>query len=225
MSWACSPVYLLQGSYFTCNWLIADLIKNILTVGLLTWLLHSNAFCRSKHGTPTVSILCSAAGVIFLSWMSFQEILEFLNFLYAIGMLLEFAAFIRLRIKKPDLYRPYRVPLHTFGVSMLCLPPAVLLILVMCLASLRTFLVSGAVIVLGFFLYPTLVHAKNQNWARFDTEPPVAPPPANPEGALVVSQPYPGADEASVSLLSDLSSVKIEEAGSEIISGGDLKAE
>ncbi|KAJ0011323.1 hypothetical protein Pint_33109 [Pistacia integerrima] len=180
---------------------------------------------RSKYGTPTISILCSATGVIFLSWMSFQEILEFLNFLYALGMLLEFAAFIRLRIKKPDLHRPYKVPLQTFGVTMLCLPPAVLLILVMCLASIRTFMVSGAVIVLGFFLYPTLVHAKDRNWARFDAERPVAPSSADPEGSSVVSQLCPGADEASVSLLSDLSSVKTEEPGFEIMSEGDLKTE
>ncbi|KAJ0009940.1 hypothetical protein Pint_33779 [Pistacia integerrima] len=108
---------------------------------------------------------------------------------------------------------------------MLCLPPAVLLILVMCLASIRTFVVSGAVVVLGFFLYPTLVHAKDRNWARFDAEQPVAPSSADPEGSSVVSQLYPGADEASVSLLSDLSSVKTEEPGFEIMSEGDLKTE
>ena len=106
----------------------------------------------------------------FLSWMSFQEILEFLNFLYAIGMLLEFAAFIRLRLKKPDLHRPYKVPLRTFGVVMLCLPPALMLVLVMCLASLRTFFVSGAVIVVGFVLYPILVQAKNREWMLFEVD-------------------------------------------------------
>ncbi|KAL0422517.1 UNVERIFIED_CONTAM: putative polyamine transporter [Sesamum latifolium] len=78
---------------------------------------------RSKYGTPTFSIVCSATGVIFLSWMSFQEILEFLNFLYAVGMLLEFAAFIRLRIKRPDLHRPYKIPLETFGATILCCLP------------------------------------------------------------------------------------------------------
>ncbi|KAI4367125.1 hypothetical protein MLD38_022896 [Melastoma candidum] len=122
---------------------------------------------RSKHGTPTVSILCSATGVIFLSWMTFQEILEFLNFLYAIGMLLEFAAFLRLRIKKPELHRPYRVPLQTLGATMLCLPPSSLLVLVMCLASLKTFMVSGAVLLAGFLLYPALMHAKERKWLNF----------------------------------------------------------
>ncbi|RDX99017.1 putative polyamine transporter, partial [Mucuna pruriens] len=127
---------------------------------------------RSKYGTPTVSILLSATGVIFLSWMSFQEIIEFLNFLYAIGMLLEFAAFITLRLKKPNLYRPYSVPLGTFWATMLCLPPALLLILVMCLASLRTFFVSGAVILVGFILHPIMVQAKVKNWILFEAEPP-----------------------------------------------------
>lgn len=102
--------------------------------------------------------------------MSFQEILEFLNFLYAVGMLFEFAAFIKLRIDKPDLHRPYKVPLDTFGAAMLCLPPVLLLILVMCLASLQTFIVSGAVILLGFASYPILIHAKERNWIKFNTD-------------------------------------------------------
>lgn len=162
--------------------------------------------CRSKYGTPTVSILCSATGVIFLSWMSFQEILEFLNFLYAIGMLLEFAAFIKLRVKKPDLHRPYKVPFQTFGATMLCLPPALLLVLVMCLASLRTYFVSGCVIIVGVLLYPLLVHAKDRKWAHFDAEQPAEPPFNCPAGHSSASQLHPeDADEASVGLLTDLS--------------------
>ncbi|KAJ4840260.1 hypothetical protein Tsubulata_015423 [Turnera subulata] len=158
---------------------------------------------RSKYGTPTISILCSATGVIFLSWMTFQEILEFLNFLYAIGMLLEFAAFIRLRIKKPELHRPYKVPLQTFGVTLLCLPPAILLVLVMCLASVQTFLVSGGVILLGFLLYPALVHARDRKWTKYDTEQPAATSTnEGTEDNLVVSELHQEvADEASVSLL------------------------
>lgn len=126
--------------------------------------------CRSKYGTPTISILCSATGVIFLSWMSFQEIIEFLNFLYALGMLLEFAAFVKLRIKKPDLNRPYRVPLNTFGALLLCLPPSMLLILVMVLATAKTFLISGLIIALGFCLYPFLELVKEKRWARYIPE-------------------------------------------------------
>lgn len=167
---------------------------------------------RSKHGTPTISILCSATGVIFLSWMSFQEILEFLNFLYSIGMLLEFAAFIKLRIKKPDLQRPYKVPLQTFGASMLCLPPTVLLVLVMCLASLRTILVSGSVIILGLFLYPLIVHSRDKKWVRFDTVPQAVPSSDCLENqSIVIQQQQQVADEASISLLSEIPSTKTHE--------------
>ncbi|MBA0698172.1 hypothetical protein Goari_021677 [Gossypium aridum] len=167
---------------------------------------------RSKYGTPTFSILCSATGVIFLSWMSFQEILEFLNFLYSIGMLLEFAAFIKLRIKRPDLHRPYRVPLETFGVTMLCLPPALLLVLVMCLASATTFIVSGIVIIIGILMYPVLVHAKDRKWTQFDDIEQLVVPLDNldtPRPKQEVS------DEASVSLLPDLTSLGINQEVSE----------
>ncbi|XP_011088055.1 probable polyamine transporter At3g19553 [Sesamum indicum] len=162
---------------------------------------------RSKYGTPTFSILCSATGVIFLSWMSFQEILEFLNFLYAVGMLLEFAAFIKLRIKRRDLHRPYKIPLETFGATILCLPPVSLLVLVMCLASPKTYLVSSAVIILGFALYPTLIHAKNQKWIDFNTDVTLRPSDDDLEGQPMVSEEHHVmSDEASHRLLSDLPS-------------------
>lgn len=167
---------------------------------------------RSKYGTPTVSILCSASGVIFLSWMSFQEILEFLNFLYGIGMLFELAAFIRLRIKKPDLHRPYRVPLQTFGATVLCLPPALLLILVMCLASATTFLFSGAIILIGMVLYPSLIHAKNKKWIKFCIEDSTCSNEEEEDLEVLLSP-----DEASVSLLPVPQSSKSDE-GSEISS-------
>lgn len=181
---------------------------------------------RSKYGTPTFSILCSAAGVIFLSWMSFQEIIEILNFLYSLGMLLEFAAFIKLRMKKPDLHRPYKVPLQTLGVTMLCLPPVLLLLLVMCLASLKTFLVSGAISVVGIFLYPALVQAKDKKWVQFDTK--VVAPQSDSciEGHPTTLEEHRETDyEASISLLSDLPSAKTGQESSEILLEGVLKVE
>ena len=160
--------------------------------------------------------------------MSFQEILEFLNFLYAIGMLLEFAAFIKLRLKKPDLHRPYKVPLGTFGVTMLCLPPALMLVLVMCLASLKTFLVSGAVIIIGFLLYPTLVHAKDRKWTQFDAEQPPLPINNSMEDHLDESDSQlhqEVQDEASVGLLSNLSNTTTKQESSEILLEEDLKSD
>ncbi|XP_039139329.1 probable polyamine transporter At3g19553 isoform X1 [Dioscorea cayenensis subsp. rotundata] len=161
---------------------------------------------RSKYGTPTISILLSATGVIFLSWMSFQEIIEFLNFLYALGMLLEFAAFIQLRIKRPDLHRPYKVPVGTYGAIAICIPPALLLILVMCLASLRTFIVSGIIMLIGFVLYPAIQLMKNKQWVRFID--PSEPVESYFETTALRFENV--ADEASLSLLPEFSSIKHE---------------
>lgn len=157
--------------------------------------------------------------------MSFQEILEFLNFLYSVGMLFEFAAFIKLRIKKPDLHRPYKVPVKTFGATMLCLPPVLLLVLVMCLASLKTYLVSGGVIVLGFFLYPAIVHAKERNWTKFSTEiQPSMPSDSDLEGRPIVLEEHQEIDEAARGLLSDSQSSRTEQV-SDISSEGVSKLE
>ena len=63
---------------------------------------------RSGHGTPTVGILLSSVGVVCLSVLSFVEIVEMVNSVYCMAELLEFTAFVWLRIKSPDLHRPYR---------------------------------------------------------------------------------------------------------------------
>jgi amino acid transporter len=140
---------------------------------------------RSKYGTPTLGILFSASGVLLLSWMSFQEIVEFLNFLYCFGMLLEFAAFIWLRMKKPELVRPFRIPVGTIGVILLLLPATVLLIVVMCIASWQTVVISIAVSVLGFITYPALQHVKAKKWMRFlDVDEPKVPEDDDTDPAL-----------------------------------------
>ena len=63
---------------------------------------------RSKHGTPLWGILLSSLGVVALASFSFVEIVELLNAIYCMAELLEFAAFIALRVTAPALPRPYR---------------------------------------------------------------------------------------------------------------------
>ena len=127
---------------------------------------------RSRHGTPTYSILCSATGVVILSFMSFQEIVEFLNFLYGLGMLAVFAAFVKLRVKDPDLPRPYRIPVGAAGAAAMCVPPVVLITTVMCLASARTLVVSAAVAVAGVAMYYGVEHMKATGCVEFLTPVP-----------------------------------------------------
>lgn len=82
-------------------------------------------------------------------------------------MLLEFAAFVWLRIKHPDLQRPYKVPLNTFWVTVLCIPPSVLLIIVMCLAAFKTIIICSIVVVVCFLLYPCIGYRKARECLKF----------------------------------------------------------
>ncbi|GLJ26660.1 hypothetical protein SUGI_0518590 [Cryptomeria japonica] len=124
---------------------------------------------RSRHGTPLLGILCSASGVLLLSSMSFQEIIAAENYLYCFGMILEFAAFIWLRIKKPTMPRPYKIPLGTVGIVLMCIPPSALLCTVLLVASLKVMVVSITAIIIGFLLYPGIESLKKRGWMRFST--------------------------------------------------------
>jgi amino acid transporter len=71
--------------------------------------LHAQGLAhRSRHGTPTYGILLSSVGVMCLSTFSFVDIVELLNAIYCLAELLEFAAYVWLRVRAPNLPRPYK---------------------------------------------------------------------------------------------------------------------
>ncbi|KAF5194238.1 Polyamine transporter put1 [Thalictrum thalictroides] len=122
---------------------------------------------RSRHGTPLVGILFSASGVVLLSWLSFQEIVAAENFLYCFGMILEFIAFVRLRMKYPAASRPYKIPLGTFGSILMCIPPTILICVVLALSTLKIFIISLVALLVGFALQPCLRYSEKKQWLRF----------------------------------------------------------
>ncbi|XP_068636105.1 probable polyamine transporter At1g31830 [Aristolochia californica] len=122
---------------------------------------------RSRYGTPLMGILFSSTGVILLSWMSFQEIVAAENFLYCFGMILEFVAFIQLRIKYPKALRPYKIPLGTVGSILMCIPPTLLICVVLALASLKVMLIILIAVVIGLLLQPYLQYVDKRRWMRF----------------------------------------------------------
>ncbi|XP_069144899.1 probable polyamine transporter At1g31830 [Solanum lycopersicum] len=72
---------------------------------------------RWRYGTPFISILFSASGVVLLSCLGFQEIVAAENFMNCFAMILEFLSFVKLRIKYPAASRPYRIPLGSYFSS------------------------------------------------------------------------------------------------------------
>uniref|UniRef100_A0A0D9VJV9 Polyamine transporter PUT1 n=1 Tax=Leersia perrieri TaxID=77586 RepID=A0A0D9VJV9_9ORYZ len=145
---------------------------------------------RSRYGTPLAGILFSASGVLLLSTMSFQEIVAAENFLYCFGMLLEFAAFVVHRVRRPDAERPYRVPMGTAGCVAMLVPPTALIAVVLALSTLKVAVVSLGAVAVGLVLQPALRFVEKKRWLRFSVNPDlpeigVVRPPAAPDEALV----------------------------------------
>ncbi|KAF8010463.1 hypothetical protein BT93_J1178 [Corymbia citriodora subsp. variegata] len=111
---------------------------------------------RSKwFDTPWLGILVSTGICLGFSYMNFTSIISSANFLYSLGMLLEFASFLWLRRKMPGLKRPYRVPLSLPWLAVLSLVPCAFLVVIMVYATKVVYLVSGLMTVGGitwFFL-------------------------------------------------------------------------
>jgi amino acid transporter len=111
------------------------------------------AALHPRHATPWVSIIVNSAGLAVLIPFSFQELIEIDMFLYATALLLEFAALIWLRIKKPVMPRPYRVPYGTPGVIAISVPPLALCLASIALSNEATRYVGLAGIAAGLLVY------------------------------------------------------------------------
>ncbi|XP_051137333.1 probable polyamine transporter At1g31830 [Andrographis paniculata] len=122
---------------------------------------------RSQYGTPLAGILFSATGVVLLSWLSFAEIVAAANFLYSLGMILEFAAFVRLRVIAPFATRPYRIPVGTVGAALMCIPPTLFICVVLALSSIKVATVGLVVILLGLILRPCIKLVERKRWVKF----------------------------------------------------------
>ena len=108
---------------------------------------------HDKFGTPYRAILANSVGITLLIPFSFQELIEIDMFLYAAALILEFAALIWLRIKQPEMPRPYRVPFGMAGAVALSIPPVLLCLLSIALSNQATKFVSLGAIVIGLLAY------------------------------------------------------------------------
>jgi amino acid transporter len=84
---------------------------------------------RTALGAPWAAILlCAAAWIVCLA-LSFAKLLVLDVMLTGLSLILEFVALVALRVRQPDLPRPFRVPGGTPGAVAIGIPPLALLIL------------------------------------------------------------------------------------------------
>ena len=84
-----------------------------------------------RTGAPTIALVsCAAAWMVCLQ-LSFVKLVVLDVLLTGLSLLLEFAALVALRIREPELPRPYRIPGGVAGAVGISLLPLALLILTM----------------------------------------------------------------------------------------------
>ncbi len=76
-----------------------------------------------RFGTPYLSILLCAIVVTFLVAFTFDKLLIVDISMYFLGMTLEFLSLIVLRIREPNILRPFKIPLNTIGLCVMLLIP------------------------------------------------------------------------------------------------------
>lgn len=106
-----------------------------------------------QFATPWKAILVNSIGVAALIPFSFQELIEVDMFLYAAALILEFAALVWLRVKRPEMPRPYRIPFGFTGVIAISLPPVALCLISIALSNDATRYLSFGGIALGLLVY------------------------------------------------------------------------
>ncbi|KAJ4724060.1 Amino acid/polyamine transporter [Melia azedarach] len=118
--------------------------------------------------TPWVGILLSTILALMVSYMNFSNIISCVNFLYSLGMLLEFASFLWLRKKSPTMKRPFKVPmLELPGLVLMCLIPSVFLVYVMAVATKTVYVVSVVLTCFGIFWYFFMNLCRSKMWFQF----------------------------------------------------------
>ncbi|KAL6648074.1 hypothetical protein ACP70R_012298 [Stipagrostis hirtigluma subsp. patula] len=123
----------------------------------------------TRFRTPWVAIAASTAVTLAVSFLGFDDVVATANFLYSLGTLLEFAAFLWLRARVPDLKRPYRVPLPLPALAAMCAVPSAFLAYVCVVAGWRVFALAGALTALGVGWHGAMRLCRSKKWLRFNT--------------------------------------------------------
>ncbi|KAI2508238.1 Amino acid permease [Fragilaria crotonensis] len=125
-------------------------------------------FCRrSRFDTPTNGILLGTLVIFCLSVAKFDALVEMLNFSFSVALLMEYAAFVKLRITHRDLRRPFRLPFGTVGCVLLVLPSCCIAIFVMMVASKMTYLYVLVMVLFGAFFHFLQKTAKHYDWWQY----------------------------------------------------------
>ncbi|XP_030547623.1 probable polyamine transporter At3g13620 [Rhodamnia argentea] len=146
---------------------LSSCVYQLLGMADLAFLPRSFGFRSAWFNTPWVGILISTLIALAVSYLDFTELISTVNFLYSLGMLLEFASFLWLRKKLPAVKRPFKVPMAMPGLVIMCLIPSCFLVYVMTVASKTVYILSAVMTIFAIFWYYFMKICKSKSWFQF----------------------------------------------------------
>jgi amino acid transporter len=119
-----------------------------------------------RSGAPWASVLaCSVAWVLSLG-LSFERLVSLDILLYGGSLLLEFVALVVLRVREPNLARPFRVPAGLFGAVAIGFGPLALLVFALVKNARERFAGTNALVfALGVVLLGPVAYAATRRLA------------------------------------------------------------
>jgi amino acid transporter len=114
---------------------------------------------HARTGAPWVAVLACALFWALCYPLGFERSLILDVLLTGLSILLEFWALVALRIREPNLKRPYRVPGGTLGAILIGLPPLALIVTALVrnseesVGSTNELVIAAAVVAAGVALY------------------------------------------------------------------------
>jgi amino acid transporter len=125
---------------------------------------------QSKTRAPWVSIVVLAIGWALCLGLGFERLVTIDILVYGLALLLEFIALVALRIKEPELRRPFRVPGGLAGAILVGVCPALLLGFALVhgqderILGLNGLLFGALLIVGGFLVYFAKSTVEKEGW-------------------------------------------------------------
>lgn len=152
---------LFQAQLSTCSYQL----QGMADLGILPQIFGKRS---SYFDTPWVGIVISTFVGLSVSALRLEDMRVSVNFLYSMGMLLEFSAFLWLRVKFPETHRPFKVPIGLHGLIGMCSIPCVVLLYLIFVAGIGVYLLFFVLSLLGIVLYFVLGIFKANMWLEFN---------------------------------------------------------
>lgn len=108
---------------------------------------------HEKHGTPHIAVIAMAVINLLLCEVGFGTLVVIDVFLLMFAYILIYISAIVLRIKEPDLKRPFKIPFGTKGVIVLCATPILLCVVALFTNGLSYFIGGCLGIISGPIAY------------------------------------------------------------------------